>query len=106
MAKLMRTSEATKYSSYTEYWLLENNIEVSISFSGETCSFFINSDTGDVADQIFKILRKNSKLPQLSLVTLACYIIEVDVHFYKNVLEEIEEIEKIDISRLNLGRSY
>src|SRR5690242_2642412 len=103
MAKLISKLDATRIFSYQEKWLLENGLNSIVSYYEKMLVLSFDSQSGDVADQIYKILIEIEKFKDIKLQIASCYFIEID----KSLLKEVfEAVEKIDVNSLEEGKSY
>lgn len=103
MAKLVRQLKEDNYRSYTEHWELNNNLEMSVSFNKLHADVFIYSSTGDVADQIFNLLKEDHQFSSMELIALASFYIKIDLEVLKPFMQAVEAI---DASRLKEGKKY
>lgn len=102
LATLIRKINAGRYNSYSEVWSLNNGLKTTVDFEQE-CDILIQSESGDVADQVFHYIEKLEMFQGAKLIPTSCYWIRIDK---KYLAKFIAEVEKIDVKKLKPGKSY
>lgn len=103
MAKLIRKKDNVEFDTVTEYWLLDNGLELQAYFMKDNIDVTIASNSGDVSDQIYNSMKKQYPHKDIKLRVFATYSFVVK----KEDLNEImKAIEKIDTSKLSKGKTY
>jgi hypothetical protein len=103
MAILIETLEESRFTPYVETWKLNNKIEILIFFYEDKYGLAINTDSGDVTDQVYELLNKHKNYSNIKLTGGSRYFLDIE----KILLKEIMDfVEKIDVSTLKEGKSY
>ncbi|MGD9592070.1 MAG: hypothetical protein AB7V32_06085 [Candidatus Berkiella sp.] len=102
MATLIEKLDAGRLSSNGEVWSLDNGLKVIIFYETE-CEILIQSESGDVAEQVFHYIEKLEMFQGAKLIPTSCYCIRIDKKYLSKF---IAEVEKIDVKKLKPGKSY
>lgn len=100
---MINAREKSNYFPYMETWLLDNKINITISFYEKEYILSINSESGDIVDQVFDRLKKHENFENIKLTGGSRYFLNIDISLVKEI---IDFVEKIDISTLKEGKSY